>query len=85
MLHVSKLTSPLIDWDTGSPPAARGAISGWVRLDDREYRDSKSFTIRTMQSIPSGFCFHAVKASKSESLPDLGYTPEPIKVRSGGA
>ena len=77
-VFISKLTSPLIDWDTdGQPPPVEQfqAGSGWTIGNIV----IQSFTIPHDAVDPVGFCFHA-EGVKVGIATDLGYMPESIKV-----
>jgi phosphoribosyl 1,2-cyclic phosphodiesterase len=84
-VFVSKLTKPLIDWDSeasktpapGLPPCVEEfqAGSGWVIGNIVV----QSFTIPHDAIDPVGFCFHA-EGVKVGIATDLGYMPESIKV-----
>jgi phosphoribosyl 1,2-cyclic phosphodiesterase len=77
-VFISKLTSPLIDWDTeGQPPPVEQfqAGSGWTIGNIV----IQSFTIPHDAVDPVGFCFHA-EGVKVGIATDLGYMPESIKI-----
>jgi phosphoribosyl 1,2-cyclic phosphodiesterase len=77
-VFVSKLTAPLIEWDSEAPPpplerfqAGSGWMIGNVVI--------QSFTIPHDAVDPVGFSFHA-EGVKIGVATDLGYMPESIKV-----
>jgi phosphoribosyl 1,2-cyclic phosphodiesterase len=81
-VFVSKLTSPMIDWDaetSGSSAPAHveqfQAGSGWTIGNIA----IQSFTIPHDAVDPVGFCFHA-EGVKVGIATDLGYMPESIKI-----
>lgn len=77
-VFISKLTAPLIDWDSEAPvpPIEQfQAGSGWTIGNIV----IQSFTIPHDAIDPVGFCFHA-EGIKVGVATDLGYMPESIKI-----
>jgi phosphoribosyl 1,2-cyclic phosphodiesterase len=77
-VFISKLTSPLIDWDdeTPAPPVEQfQAGSGWTIGNIVV----QSFTIPHDAIDPVGFCFYA-EGIKIGVATDLGYMPDSIKI-----
>lgn len=77
-VFVSRLTTPLIEWEEDCPPAALQTFqagSGWMVGNIAV----QSFTIPHDAVDPVGFCFHA-EGVKIGIATDLGYVPDSIKV-----
>lgn len=76
-VFISKLTAPLIDWETTETPPVEcfQAGSGWL-IGNIEVQ---SFTIPHDAIDPVGFSLHA-EGIKLGIATDLGYMPESIKV-----
>jgi phosphoribosyl 1,2-cyclic phosphodiesterase len=74
-VFVSKLATPLIEWEAEPPVEQFQAGSGWMVGNVAV----QSFTIPHDAIDPVGFCFHA-EGIKIGIATDLGYIPDSIKV-----